>query len=172
MFELVRLLGFGGLGNGAVASQVRDTSGNIRMRCYLIVLGAWRGAWAQRPISWKRAGMSQVAEQLLPLYHRLPHGPNGMGRDAVARNQRSRLYGGMIESVAQRGYQGTTVAHAIALAGVSRRAFYELFPNKEQCFLGAHDIVVAPGAKADAGGMGGRARMGEPDARRLQGAAG
>jgi AcrR family transcriptional regulator len=71
-----------------------------------------------------------------------------MGRDAVARNQRSRLYGGMIECVAQRGYQATTVAHVIALAGVSRRAFYELFPNKEQCFLGAHDIVVAHARKS------------------------
>jgi len=66
-----------------------------------------------------------------------------MGRDEVERNQRSRLYGGMIESVAERGYQATTVAHVIALAGVSRRAFYELFPNKEHCFLGTYDIVVA-----------------------------
>jgi AcrR family transcriptional regulator len=87
--------------------------------------------------------MNQTSDQLAPLYHRLPHGPNGMGRDAVARNQRSRLYGGMIEAVSQRGYQATTVANVIALAGVSRRAFYELFPNKEHCFLGAHDIVVA-----------------------------
>lgn len=66
-----------------------------------------------------------------------------MGRDEVERNQRSRLYGAMIESVDQRGYQATTVAHVIALAGVSRRAFYELFPNKEHCFLGTYDIVVA-----------------------------
>jgi AcrR family transcriptional regulator len=66
-----------------------------------------------------------------------------MAREEVERNQRSRIYGAMIESVAQRGYQGTTVAHVIALAGVSRRAFYELFPNKEHCFLGTYDIVVA-----------------------------
>jgi AcrR family transcriptional regulator len=49
----------------------------------------------------------------------------------------------MIESVAQRGYQGTTVAHVIGLAGVSRRAFYEQFANKEECFLATYDIVVA-----------------------------
>jgi AcrR family transcriptional regulator len=92
--------------------------------------------------------MSQTSDHVAPLYRRLPHGPNGMGREAVARNQRSRLYGGMIESVSIRGYQATTVAHVIALAGVSRRAFYELFPNKEQCFLGAHDIVVAHARKS------------------------
>jgi AcrR family transcriptional regulator len=53
----------------------------------------------------------------------------------------------MIESISQRGYKATTVAHAIALAGVSRRAFYELFPNKEECFLATYDIVVARSRK-------------------------
>jgi AcrR family transcriptional regulator len=70
-----------------------------------------------------------------------------MEREEVARNQRTRLYGAMIESVAQRGYQATTVAHVIALAGVSRRAFYELFSNKEHCFLATYDIVVARARK-------------------------
>jgi len=66
-----------------------------------------------------------------------------MGRGEVERNQRSRLCGAMIEAVARNGYEGTTVAHVIALAGVSRRAFYELFVNKEDCFLATYDIVVA-----------------------------
>src|SRR6478752_214657 len=75
--------------------------------------------------------------QTAPLYRRLPHGPNGMSREEVARNQRTRIFGAMIEAVDQRGYHGT------ALAGVSRRAFYELFPNKQDCFLATHDVVVA-----------------------------
>lgn len=87
--------------------------------------------------------MSRTGSQIAPLYHRLPHGPNGMDREDVARHQRARLYGAMIESVAARGYQSTTVAHVIALAGVSRRAFYEQFNNKEECFLATYDIVVA-----------------------------
>lgn len=70
-----------------------------------------------------------------------------MDRDEVARNQRARLYGAMIEAIAQRGYQATTVAHVIGLAGVSRRAFYELFANKEACFLATYDIVVARARK-------------------------
>jgi AcrR family transcriptional regulator len=53
----------------------------------------------------------------------------------------------MIESVSQRGYAGTTVAHVIGLAGVSRRAFYEQFANKEECFLATYDIVVARSRK-------------------------
>ena len=66
-----------------------------------------------------------------------------MDREEVARNQRARLYGAMIEAVSQRGYHASTVAHVIGLAGVSRRAFYEQFANKEQCFLATYDIVVA-----------------------------
>jgi AcrR family transcriptional regulator len=70
-----------------------------------------------------------------------------MSRDDVARNQRARMYGGMIEAVHERGYPQTTVADVIALAGVSRRAFYEQFANKEACFLASYDIVVARARK-------------------------
>jgi AcrR family transcriptional regulator len=82
-----------------------------------------------------------------PLYRRLPHGPHGMAREEVARNQRARLFGGMIQSIAEHGYRGTTVANVIALAGVSRRAFYELFSNKQACFVATYDIVVARSRK-------------------------
>jgi AcrR family transcriptional regulator len=84
---------------------------------------------------------------LTPLYKRLPHGPHGLGRETVARHQRARLYGGMAESVYQRGYAGTSVAHVIALAGVSRRAFYEQFSNKEDCFLATYDALVGASRK-------------------------
>jgi AcrR family transcriptional regulator len=84
---------------------------------------------------------------LTPLYKRLPHGPHGLGREKVARHQRARLYGGMAESVYQRGYAGTSVAHVIALAGVSRRAFYEQFSNKEDCFLATYDAIVTSSRK-------------------------
>ena len=81
------------------------------------------------------------------MYRRLPHGPHGLDREAVARHQRTRLYGAMIEAVHKAGYTGTTVAHVIALAGVSRRAFYEQFANKEECFLATYDISVARSKK-------------------------
>jgi AcrR family transcriptional regulator len=77
------------------------------------------------------------------MYRQLPRGPQGMERQDVARNQRARLYGAMIEAVARRGYAGTSVAELLALAGVSRRALYELFSNKEDCFLATYDSAVA-----------------------------
>lgn len=53
----------------------------------------------------------------------------------------------MIEAIDRQGYRATTVAHVIALAGVSRRAFYEQFSNKEDCFLATYDIAVARAKK-------------------------
>lgn len=91
--------------------------------------------------------MSGTERDPAPLYRRLPHGPNGMTRDDVARNQRTRMYGGMIEAVSARGYPRTTVADVIGFAGVSRRAFYEQFANKEACFLATYDIIVAGARK-------------------------
>lgn len=86
-------------------------------------------------------------QALAPLYKRLPHGPHGMDRAEVARHQRTRICGGMVESVYQRGYAATSVAHVIALAGVSRRAFYEQFSNKEDCFLFTYDELVKASRK-------------------------
>lgn len=82
------------------------------------------------------------------LYKKLPHGPHGMDRAAVARNQRVRMYGAMIESVARKGYAKTSVADVISLAGVSRRAFYEHFTNKASCFVATHDVVARRTNKA------------------------
>jgi AcrR family transcriptional regulator/DNA-binding MarR family transcriptional regulator len=49
--------------------------------------------------------------------------------------QRSRILQAMAYEVAERGPASVTVARVIARAGVSRRAFYELFSDIENCFL-------------------------------------
>jgi AcrR family transcriptional regulator len=49
----------------------------------------------------------------------------------------------MAESLAENGYAGTTVADVIHGAGVSRETFYELFANKEECFLATFDAAAA-----------------------------
>jgi AcrR family transcriptional regulator len=63
----------------------------------------------------------------------LPPGPGTPAGD-VAQNQRERLFGAMVASVATRGYAATRVTDLIKLSGVSRRSFYDLFPDKEACF--------------------------------------
>lgn len=77
----------------------------------------------------------------------LPHGPHALSREQVARSQRQRLVAAMIDAIGDHGYVKTTVADVIARAGVSRKAFYEHFPNKQECFLTAYDAVAAEGAE-------------------------
>jgi AcrR family transcriptional regulator len=52
--------------------------------------------------------------------------------------QRERLLDGMLLAVVRRGYEGASVAQAIAHAGVSRPTFYEYFTDKDDCFLTVH----------------------------------
>lgn len=76
---------------------------------------------------------------------KLPRGPHTLTREQVANNQRHRIISAMITAVGQQGYLATTVADVIAGAGVSRKAFYEHFPNKQECFLTAFDAVITAG---------------------------
>lgn len=57
----------------------------------------------------------------------------------VVRSQRERLLEATIRVVAAKGYRATTVADLTGEAGVSRTTFYELFEDKEACFLAAYD---------------------------------
>ena len=57
----------------------------------------------------------------------------------MAGSQRVRLLDAVARVVADKGYGAATVADVIALAGVSRRTFYEHFPGLEDCFLAAYE---------------------------------
>jgi AcrR family transcriptional regulator len=101
-----------------------------------------------RRSSSRRAGReSGTAQAIAPIYKRLPKGPHGITATGVAHHQRIRMHGAMIEAIATRGYRNTSVKHVIGLAGVSRRAFYEQFANKEDCFLETFDLIVHRGIK-------------------------
>ena len=70
----------------------------------------------------------------------LPKGRHAAPRAVVVASQRERLLEGMAEAVAEKGYARTAVADVLSRAGVSRKAFYEHFANKEECFLAAYDF--------------------------------
>ena len=72
----------------------------------------------------------------------LSPGP-GRTAEAVAENQRQRLFGAMVASVAERGYWNTRVADLVELSGVSLRSFYDLFPDKRACFLGTVSSIAS-----------------------------
>jgi AcrR family transcriptional regulator len=52
--------------------------------------------------------------------------------------QRSRLIDAIVEVVARAGYPETKVGDVAGAAHISRATFYELFENKEACFVAAH----------------------------------
>jgi AcrR family transcriptional regulator len=72
---------------------------------------------------------------------RLRPGP-GVPREDVVRNQRERIFGAMVASVTERGYTATTVNDLVEISGVSSRTFYDLFPDKQACFLGALEAII------------------------------
>jgi AcrR family transcriptional regulator len=61
----------------------------------------------------------------------------------VGEIQRARMIAAMIDVVSERTRANATVAHVVARSGVSRRTFYEVFEDFEDCFLAALDQSVA-----------------------------
>ena len=75
-----------------------------------------------------------------------PCGPCGLrlvGAGApVTEAERARLLDATVAAVDQRGYRELTVQVLARRAGVSRRVFYDLFRDREDCFLAAFDRGV------------------------------
>ena len=78
-----------------------------------------------------------------------------VGRGGVAEIQRARMITALVEVAGERGAGGVTVAHIVARSGVSRRTFYELFDDREDCFLAAFDQAVERGARRGGPGVPG-----------------
>jgi AcrR family transcriptional regulator len=92
--------------------------------------------------------MSSHDAQAAAALERLRPGRDSLSRDKVDGIQRLRILTAMGEVVAERGVAGATVANVVARAGVSRRTFYELFADREECFLAAFDHAVGLAGEA------------------------
>ncbi len=64
------------------------------------------------------------------------------GRGQVAELQRARLLTAMVQEVSERGAANVSVGHVVGRSGVSRRTFYEIFHDREDCFLAAFDEAL------------------------------
>jgi AcrR family transcriptional regulator len=80
------------------------------------------------------------AETSVNQLEQLPRGRHGLSPEAVTESQRARILTAMVEVTATRGFADCRIADVIAYAGVSRKTFYELFTDKEDCFLAAYDL--------------------------------
>lgn len=72
----------------------------------------------------------------------LPRGRHGLSRTLVVENQRERILTALAAVCTAKGYPAVTVEDICVRAGVSRRTFYDLFADKEQCFLAAYEQIA------------------------------
>ena len=75
-------------------------------------------------------------------HERVEAGVNGFGREGVVDIQRARMLHAMAELVSERGVANVSVAHVVERAGISRRTFYEIFSDREDCFLATFDDAI------------------------------
>lgn len=73
---------------------------------------------------------------------RLPSGRHNLPREFVVRSQRDRLLDSMAQACTEKRYAEVSVADIVSRARVSRSTFYEIFPDKEACFLAAYDAIL------------------------------
>lgn len=86
--------------------------------------------------------MARQGERPKREHWRPPRGRHRLPAEVVARSQRERLLDAAFHVVAEKGYVATTVADLTKEAGISRTTFYEMFDDKEACFLAAYDSAV------------------------------
>jgi len=70
-------------------------------------------------------------------------GPSGLSRRQVTEVQRARILVAAGDVVEEVGYSGMTVAQVIGRAKVSRKTFYDLFADRQDCFLEVLEEVIA-----------------------------
>jgi AcrR family transcriptional regulator len=79
-------------------------------------------------------------------------------RVQVVEMQRARLLAAAVATFAELGYARASVAHITARARVSRRTFYDLFENREDCLLAVlQDATGRVEAEIEAANLGGLA---------------
>jgi AcrR family transcriptional regulator len=64
-------------------------------------------------------------------------------QEAQAFHLRARIVDAAVREIAERGYAGTTTEAIAERAGVSRRAFYATFADKEEALIWAYDAAAA-----------------------------
>ncbi len=96
----------------------------------------------------KTAARSRTGERALPAERRPRRRPGrpvtaaGTPRVQVEEIQRSRLLSAAAVVIDELGYEQTSVARIAARGRVSRRTFYELFGNREECLVALLDEVA------------------------------
>jgi AcrR family transcriptional regulator len=71
---------------------------------------------------------------------RLPSGRHDLPRQFIVKNQRERIVDATAAIVAEKGLAGLTIPEIARRANVSHQTFYEMYPTKDDAFLGAQKV--------------------------------
>jgi AcrR family transcriptional regulator len=71
---------------------------------------------------------------------RLPSGRHDLPREYVVKNQRERIVDATAAIVAEKGLAALTIPEIASRASVSHETFYEMYPTKQDAFLGTQKI--------------------------------
>jgi AcrR family transcriptional regulator len=86
-----------------------------------------------------RAGLP-ASERARQAEGRLPSGRHDLPRQFIVKNQRERIVDATAAIVAEKGLQGLTIPEIARRANVSHQTFYEMYPTKDDAFLGAQKV--------------------------------
>jgi AcrR family transcriptional regulator len=70
----------------------------------------------------------------------IPPGTHGLPPEQVVAIQRDRLLDAFVQVVGERGYAGAAIEHVCKAAGVSTKAFYRCFRDKDELFAATYDL--------------------------------
>lgn len=73
--------------------------------------------------------------------------PSAARHAAVLEYQRARIFSAMAEVASEHGVRAATVTRVLAVAGVSKKTFYEIFDDRDDCLLAAIEQAVALSAE-------------------------
>ncbi|HWY17353.1 MAG TPA: TetR/AcrR family transcriptional regulator [Solirubrobacteraceae bacterium] len=88
----------------------------------------------------QRATKPMASERARQAEGRLPSGRHDLPRQFIVKNQRERIVDATAAIVAEKGLQGLTIPEIARRANVSHQTFYEMYPTKDDAFLGAQKV--------------------------------
>jgi AcrR family transcriptional regulator len=109
------------------------------LECDVLALGGPAWAWP----ACERAEMKPTRGPAVPSAVPLRAWDDRPPRRRVTAAQRARILAAMIRVVGERGVRDATVEQVVNAAGVSRRTFYDLFADRDECMLVAIEQTAA-----------------------------
>jgi AcrR family transcriptional regulator len=107
--------------------------------CYPVKLPA--GLSCPQDASARESGWTgSPSERALRAEGRLPSGRHDLPRQFIVQNQRERIVDATAAIVAEKGLANLTIPEIAKRANVSHQTFYEMYPTKQDAFLGAQKV--------------------------------